>query len=113
MKVLGVNGAGSKLWLTLVGDDGPEDTKPSSLDMSQGPEGGLSVTAFRVECRHVLSRLKPDLVVVLDPEPTGSLAWKSFLPRVAAETLLVAEAADAGIPCERISRAGVRSAHKF
>ena len=40
MKVLGVNAGQASLWLCVVGDEGPEDTDPSSLTLFDGPVGG-------------------------------------------------------------------------
>ena len=70
MRVLGVNAAGAKLWLTLVADDGPEDTDPPCLELSEGAEGGLSISAFRVECRHVVP-LEAGSCRHSRPEPTA------------------------------------------
>lgn len=109
MKVLGVNGSGATLWLALFGHDGPEDTEPYSLQLGDGSEGGLALTDLKAEARHVLTRLKPDLVVVLDPESNGVFKWKNTLLRVSAETMLVLAADATKIPVERVTRASVRS----
>ncbi|MBA8965059.1 hypothetical protein JOJ86_007425 [Rhodococcus percolatus] len=113
MKVLGVNGASSKLYLGVVGDNGPELVDPPALEVGTGGEGGLSLIALRSECDHALARIAPDLVVILDPESNAKLTWKAAMPRLSAETVLVCAATAAGIPVERVTRPFVRSACSF
>ena len=113
MKVLGVNAGQASLWLCVVGDEGPEDTDPSSLTLLDGPVGGHALVAFHSECARVLSRLTPDRVVILDPEPTAPLPLSSARPRFSAEAILALAAEQAGIDCERIARATVRSRHQL
>lgn len=109
MKVLGVNGSGSTLWLAMVEDDGPVVTDPPSLSLGSGAEAGLALVDFKSEVTHVLTRLAPDLIVILDPDPSGTIAWKGILPRLSAEVMLILAARDVGIEIERATRAGARS----
>ena len=77
--------------------------------MPTGVETGQQLVEFRDQCRRVLNRVKPDHVLILDPEPTGQLSYKQSRGRVTGETLLALAAAEAEIPCDRMSRATVRS----
>lgn len=113
MKVLGVNGASTKLYLAVVGDDGLEHVDPPLLEVVQGNEGGLALIALRLECEHALARIAPDLVVILDPEANAKLTWKTTMQRVSAESVLVCAATAAGISVERVTRPSVRSACSF
>lgn len=112
MKMLGVNASQASLWLCVVGDDGPEDTDPSSLALCDGAAAGYALLAFHGECTRVLTRLAPNRIVILDPEPTASLR-AAARPRFSAETILAFAAEQAGINCERITRAAVRSRHQL
>ena len=108
MKVLGVNAAQASLWLCVVDGDVPEDTDPSNLTLRAGVACGFALLAFHGECVRVLTRLAPDRIVILDPEPVASLK-ASARSRFAAEALLAFAAEQAEISCVRIARATARS----
>lgn len=108
MRVLGVNGSGATLWIALVGEAGPEPCDPASLILKEGDEGGYALHAFQTEAEHALARLSPEQIVILDPEPTGTLRWKATLPRVSAETMFTLAAVELGITVHRMARATVR-----
>lgn len=84
-----------------------------SLVLGAGDEGGYSLCAFQSELDHALASIAPDSVVLLEPEPTGSLKWRSTVERVFGETVLVGAASARGIPVERASRASVRGSMKL
>ena len=109
MRSLGVNPTASTIWLAYAENGQLRATDPYCLSLPPGLESGEQLIGLLDECHRVLRDLSPEKVVVLDPEPNAKFQFSSVRERLTGETLLLLAAAQADIPCERLSRASVRS----
>lgn len=109
MRTLGASATGSTIWLAVVEDRQLLDTSPFKLEAGAGLERGQQLVALLQDCARVLNELKPDAVVVLDPEGNGRFTFRQSRDRVTGEVLLSLAAAQLDIPCRYMSRATVKS----
>lgn len=105
-----MNPTASGLWLACAEDAQLVATEPCSLSMPSGLESGEKLLEMLAECGRVLRDTSAERVVILDPEPMAKIAFAAARARMTVETLLSLAAAENGIPCEKVSRARVRSA---
>lgn len=110
LKVLGVNAAGTRLWLSLMNVDRVLEPDPAWVELHEGTEAGYAMTSFQSDCRHALTASSPDRVVILDMEQVGKGPTVTALrTRFTAEALLASCAVEQGIRCVRLARGTLRS----
>lgn len=104
-----MNSAANHLWLACAVDGKLVPTDPCSLSMPSGLESGDQLVEMLAGSARVLRDAGAERVVILDPETNAQMSFKTARSRVTGETLLALAAAQSNIPCERASRAQVRS----
>lgn len=109
MRTLGASATGPTIWLAVIEDGELRNTSPYHLEAGAGLERGQQLVALLADCTRILNELKPDAVVVLDPEGNGRFTFFQSRDRVTGEVLLSLAAAQLDIPCRYLSRATVKS----
>jgi len=109
MRTLGVNGAGEVLYLAVAENGEIVDAAPHTFEAPAGLAAGERLPALRDQAEKTVKAFKVERVRVLDPETSWQTAAVSVQARFALETILALGAADAGVDCDRLSRAALRS----
>lgn len=106
---MGVNAAGTKLWLAGTVDGQLIDIQPYVLEMPTGLESGDQLVAFLEDCKRVVAKLRPHRVVVLNPESMAQASLLKARDRATGEAFISLASAQAGIPCDYVSRQKLRA----
>ena len=109
MRTLGVNGAGDTLYFAVADSGEVLDLDPYVFAEPTGIPAVRRYAALRAEGEKVVRSLEVERVRILDPETTYAPPAVSVQKRFALETLLHLGACDAGVDCDRMSRARCRS----
>lgn len=104
-----MNPTANDMWLARADDGRVMASVPYALTLPSGLESGEKLQALLEECERTLRDLKPDRVVVLDPEATAQIKFGQARARATGETLLALAAHRMSVPFEKLSRAGLRS----
>lgn len=107
VRTLGVNVKSDVAYLAVAEGSSILDLDPGQLRLPAGVEESQRLTVFQEEVRRLLESLSIARVCVLAPEVIYSADYKTFLPRITIETLILAAAVHRY--GERMSRARCRS----
>jgi hypothetical protein len=110
MRVLGVNGSTSSLWLALVDDDREVVAGgPTHLSAPENASVAHLLDTVRAEATRLLESHRVERVRVLDAETNGQPSYAQLAKRIGMETAFMLAAHDLQLDVDRITRARLRS----